>query len=371
MHYFDRYTSNTTAGSANQLFFEPSLSTEQCIGRVYYRVYAAGEYNYSFLYSNVTDSTFDHGDRSRANRILPSWTIHALRAAVVSNADPNLLRSEDMHSVTFDGNEEKAVRPGEFFESDPIRLCASATDYICLEYIFSGTQIPYHEERIIPSFRRINGTWTDSAQVPFLGMLGCDREVEARICFWGDSITQGIGTEYDSYAHWNAEVARLLGAKYSYWNLGIGYGRATDAASLGAWFYKAKHSDLCVVCFGVNDILQTGNENLIKESLTRIVQNLKSSGVVTVLQAIPPFNYDEAQRKVWEHVNTYIKEELSDSVDAVFDPTALLGEENAPHMARYGGHPNAEGCSLWARELAPVIQKALERIHKNKTDTER
>jgi len=365
VQYFDRYVSNTVAGSANQLFFTPADPCERCVGRVYYRVHASGEFNYSFLYSNVTDSTFDHGDVSRANRVLAPWTLHALRVGVTSSADPATLGRECMFSVTFGGKTEKTVQPGEFFESDPIRLSANAGEYVCLEYVFSGREIPYHEERIIPTFRYLNGVWTDSAHVPFLGMLGCERNVKARVCFWGDSITQGIGTERDSYTHWNAQLARTLGTDYSYWNLGIGYGRATDAASLGAWFYKAKHADLCVVCFGVNDILQTGNADLIKESLTLIVQNLKALGIAVVLQTVPPFDYNAVQRTVWENVNAYIKNSLGNLADAVFDTVTVLGTEHAPHMARYGGHPNADGCALWARALAPVVKSVLEHVKKN------
>ena len=362
MQYFEHYTSNTTAGSANQLYFAPESEEESCVGRVYYRVYAGGEYHYSFLYSNVIDSTFDHGNISRANRILPTWNIHSLRVSVTASADPNMLKSDDMSLVTFDGKPQKSVLPGMFFSSDPIKLTARADEYICLEYTFSGSSIPYHEERIIPAYRLLNGKWTDSAQVPFLGMLGCDRAVSARIAFWGDSITQGIGTERNSYTHWNACVARLLGEKYAYWNLGIGFGRAADAASLGAWFYKAKHTDVAIVCFGVNDILQTGNEELIKESLTTIVKSLKAEGITVILQTVPPFDYNEEQKTVWEHVNKYIKEELSTLADAIFDTVPVLGNSETPHMARYGGHPNATGCAAWAEALAPLIQSVIQKV---------
>ncbi len=364
MQYFKRYASNTTAGSASQLFFCPKDEKEELVGRIYYRLTAGGMHSYSFLYSNVTDSTFDHGDRSRCNRILPPWKIRSLLVGICKSADPNAHDGASFVPVTFGGAREKEVHAGEFFTTDPVTLSARAGDYLCIECTFCGACIPYHEERIIAAYRQVSGGWEDSALVPFPGMIGCDRAVDARVVFWGDSITQGIGTEKNSYTHWNARVAEALGNRYSYWNLGIGFGRATDAASLGAWFYKAKNCDLAVVCFGVNDILQTCNEPLIKESLTTAVNALRDAGVTVVLQTVPPFDYNEEQRAVWESVNSYIKETLAPLCAAVFDTVSVLGEPDAPHRARYGGHPDARGCDLWAEALTPTLAAVLDGLTK-------
>lgn len=363
MDYFHHYTSNTTAGSANQLFFSPECSAKPITGRVYYRVFAGGTYNYSILFSNIIDSTFNHGEISRCNRIIASWKLLEVRIAVTESCDPNLLDSHSMCPVTFDGNAQKVVAPGEFFTSDEIALTAKSGDYVCMEYIFCGNEIPYHEERIIPAFIKHEGKWIDSARVPFLGMLGCDRLVKSRIVFWGDSITQGIGTERNSYDHWNARLAELLGKEYAYWNLGIGFGRASDAASLGSWFYKAKQADLAVVCFGVNDLLQTGNAEQIKRDLTTIVDALTKSRVKVILQTVPPFDYQGDLIDKWKSVNDYIKTVLAPRVEAVFDNTSVLSASvDEPQKARFGGHPNAEGCHLWAEALYPVMKDVLGRM---------
>ena len=363
MDYFSKYTSNTTAGSANQLFFSPISAVEPLTGRVYYRVFASGTYNYSFLFSNVLDSTFDHGDVAKRNRIIDTWNLHETRVAVTKTCDPYALNTKDMQQITFGGGPRKQVAPGEFFTSDPIELCAESGDYVCVEYVFSGREIPYHEERIIPAYVMQDGKWFDSARVPFLGMLGCDRPVKRRIVFWGDSITQGIGTERNSYDHWNARLAELLGDDYSYWNLGIGFGRASDASSLGAWFYKAKHADLAVVCFGVNDLLQTGDDAQIKRDLSEIVEALTRAGVRIILQTVPPFNYQGDLIEKWKGVNEYIKTVLAPRVEAVFDNGTVLSlSASEPQTARFGGHPDAEGCRLWAEALLPVMREVLNRF---------
>lgn len=368
MQYFKEYVSNTTAASANQLFFCPTRADVPLTGRVYYRVTAGGRFPYSFLYSNIIDSTYARGDVSRANRILPPWKILSLSVGVSADTDPRTLASEELTPVTFGGRRERTVHAGEFFHTDPVMIEADARDYLCLEYVFCGECIPYHEERIIAAYVKHGYRWEDSPHVPFLACLGVAREVDARIVFWGDSITQGIGTEFNSYTHWNARVAQSLGDRYACWNLGIGYGRAADAASLGAWFYKAKHADLAVVCFGVNDILQTGNAAALKESLATAVRALKNEGVAVVLQTVPPFDYNEEHRAVWEEVNDYLKEELAGEVDALFDVVPVLGERGSEHRARYGGHPNARGCARWADALTPVLREVLERLHNKETE---
>jgi len=363
LNYFHTYTSNTTAASANQLFFTRIPPVKPSIGRVYYRVFAGGTHNYSFLFSNILDSTFDHGDIAKCNRIIDTWKLICVRVAVTDNCKPETLESVDMLPLTFGGKYEKTVAPGEFFVSDALSLTAKKGDYICVEYAFNGKNIPYHEERIIPAFIKQDGRWIDSARVPFLGMLGCDRPVKHRVVFWGDSITQGIGTERNSYDHWNARLSEMLGEENAYWNLGIGFGRASDAASLGAWFYKAKHADLAVVCFGVNDLLQTGDAEQIKKNLSTIVDALNGEGVKVVLQTVPPFDYTGELIEKWKDVNVYIKTVLADRVEAVFDNGPVLSvSEDEPQKTRFGGHPNAEGCRLWAEALYPVMKDVLGRM---------
>ena len=363
MNYFSRYTSNTTAASANQLFFSPISAVKPTTGRVYYRVFAGGTYRYSLLFSNILDSTFDHGDIAKRNRVIDTWHLDGVRVAVTDNCDPNTLNSDDMLPLTFGGAHEKKVAPGEFFTSDALALTAKCGDYVCVEYRYRGKEIPYHEERIIPAYVQQDGKWFDTSRVPFLGMLGCDRPVKKRIVFWGDSITQGIGTERNSYDHWNARLAEMLGKEYAYWNLGIGFGRASDASSLGAWFYKAKHADLAVVCFGVNDLLQTGDSEAIKRDLTEIVDALTRARVKVLLQTVPPFNYTGDLIEKWKDVNAYIKNELATRVEAVFDNSTVLSlSADEPQKTCFGGHPNAEGCRLWAEALYPVMKDVLGRM---------
>lgn len=364
-----RYSSNTIAGSGNQYFFLPEKESVQT-GRIFYKISHAGEYNYSLMFSNTIDSTYSDGEISHKNLICDSWNIIQARVAqcdknaIIQNfTDPEIAnainnKEYEFTTITFNGNVGKEVSPGEFFCSDSIKLSFDKDDYLCLEISFSGVMIPYHEETLLPVFVKDDNGWAYNNKMPFASMIGCDRTVKAKIGFLGDSITQGMGTPLNSYMHWNAILSHKLGDKYACWNLGLGYGRANDMASDGAWAYKAKQNDILFVCYGVNDIIQGSSEKQIMEDLTAIVLFLKKENKKVILLTIPPFDYTSDNILKWENVNNYIRNELSEKVDLVFDVVPILQKNNRePYLAKYGGHPNVDGCKVLAEEIYKELIK--------------
>ncbi|MBR6764765.1 MAG: SGNH/GDSL hydrolase family protein [Clostridia bacterium] len=355
MQFFKTYSSNTLAGTGNQCHFS---APNGGVGRVYYKVRRGGQSNYSFLWSNILDSTFASGAEFHKNMICDSWVVESVRAGVCASADPEC--QIELIPVTFGGKLEKEVAPGEFFASNPITLSPIAGDYICLEIAFRGNAIPFHQEIQIASYRKEGEGWISSPKLPVPGMVGCDYPVKTRVAFFGDSITQGIGPAFNSYTHWNAVVAEKLPDDVACWNIGLGYGRAEDAASGGAWMFKALQNDLIVVCFGVNDINHYEDYEKTRHDLETIVTILKKAGKKVLLQTIPPFDYNPKRKEIWLRLNHYIKTELAPRVDAIFDTVPILSpDSDHPEIAKYGGHPNEEGCRLWGEALAPVIQKLL------------
>lgn len=361
MEYFKKYSSNTLAGSGNQFFFynENEQQTRSC---TLYKVASGGEYPYSFLFSNTIDSTYSNGAISHKNLVIDTWTIEQMLVGVCSRCDEeSFTYPKKMVQVLFGGQKQKAVNPAELFCTDPVTLNAKNGEYICVEIVFSGNMIPYHEESIIPSFIYHNGEWIASKKHPFVSMVGIQRPAKKKIAFLGDSITQGIGTPINSYEHWNAVFANLLGNEYAYWNLGLGYGRADDAASDGVWLYKAKQNDIVFVCYGVNDIFQGYSADTIKKNLQTIVDKLHEFGICVIIQTIPPFNYSEEQRGKWQEINNFIKCELK-NVELVFDCVKYLAKnESEPHMAKYGGHPDSDGCKVWGEALFEAATKVIEK----------
>ena len=118
----------------------------------------------------------------------------------------------------------------------------------------------------------------------------------------------------------------------------IGFGRASDIASLGAWMYKAIQNDLLVVCYGVNDIMQGASAERVKGDLLTTVNYLLKQGKRVILQTVPPFNYNEEQKTRWLEVNRYIKDELAQKVELVFDVVPYLClDSDHPEIAKFGG----------------------------------
>lgn len=358
MKYFENFTSNTVAGSGNQFFFINDDPTEIHKGRIFFKIFKGGRYNYSILFSNIIDSTFNDGAISHKNIVCDEWYIKNMKIGSCSECSADRMTEvNNFTDLTFGGNLSKTVMPGEMFSSDPVSLDLADEQYICLEISFSGKMIPDHQETLVPSFLYENDNWIPSPLMPFPSMIGCDRKVKKRIAFFGDSITQGIGTEVNSYSHWNACTSHLLGCDNSYWNLGLGFGRADDAASDGVWLFKAKQADVVIMCFGVNDILHGYTAEQIIHNLRYTVTKLKERNIKVVVQTVPPFDYDEAHKATWLMVNEYIKNELSQYCELIFDTVPVLCDKTKGiEFSAYGGHPNAHGCLLWGKALYEALK---------------
>ncbi|MBQ7793657.1 MAG: hypothetical protein IJ366_03970 [Clostridia bacterium] len=134
MQYFNKYVSNTLAASSNQAVFLADDENRIYTSRAYYKIFAKGEYNYSFLFSNITDSTF--GVNSHRNFVCESWTLCGMRVGACKECDTEkMTEPEKLYTVTFDEKSEKTVMPGEFFASDAIKLCFVGR---CSVRIFEG-----------------------------------------------------------------------------------------------------------------------------------------------------------------------------------------------------------------------------------------
>ena len=347
-NYFKTYVSNTLASTQNQVTFVSDGTRQR--GRVFLKAFVSGTYEYSFLFSDTINSTYAGGDISKVNETCGNWTIHS--AKVITTLSAN---EEKITQLTFNKKEEKNVAAGETFKSDPVMLdIDSGADFI-VEIEFSGTKIPYFEEAIVPIYRFENGEWVLNKRVPLPEMVGIARKVEKRIGFLGDSITEGIGVACGSYDHWNAKIAEMTGDKYSYWNIGIGFARAADAASNGAWLAKAKEMDAVTICLGVNDMGRYSATE-IKCNIESIVRILQDNKVRTILFTVPPFDYQGENLEKWRNINAYILNELS-KITEVYDVVPVWGDK-APNEQRaiYGGHPNAEGCLKLALDFVEKVK---------------
>lgn len=330
--FYSHYASDCTAGCGNQLLTRLEKPVTK-IGRCWFRLRCGGE-NYALLFSNQIDSTYDDGSISRANDVGGEWTIDAMRVGLCAGVgkEPAV-----WHTVTFGRKAQKLVFGKEPFATDTIPLGAEAGAWLCYEITLTGSCYPYHEEAVL--------TMVPDKQIPLPLMIGCDRPVTRKIGFLGDSITQGCGTEDDSYTHWVARIADALPKEYSVWDLGIGYARSSDAASDQGWLARAKQCDTVHVCFGVNDVLRGRSPEEILRDLRTIIKKLKEAGCSVILLTVPPFDLEGEAEERWRKVNNAIRNNLWKEADGYFDIASVLGQP-APNdnLCIYGGHPNGEGC---------------------------
>ena len=361
MDYFCRYVSDCAMGSGNQSVFRPDDPERIYTCRTYYRLTFGGTQRYSLLYSNILDSTFSDGTLSHRNQLIDSWRICGCRIGLCRQAGmENPEDPDELHTVMFDGRTEKTAAPGEFFSTDPVLLCAEPDDFLCVEMDFCGRELPCHPESWLPGFLKTEKGWEYTTCIPFASMVGSDRKVSKRLNFMGDSITQGIGTQKNSYLHAAALTAKKLGTDTAVWDIALGFGRGNDAATDGAWLYKARQADAVIVCFGVNDLFRVQAGALLKDDLTAIVRTLKKNGQKVLIETVPPFDFEGNLRDTWEEVNRFILEELSGEADGVFDVVPVLGMKDDPAKAKYGGHPDERGNAAWAEALYPAVRKLLE-----------
>ena len=123
----------------------------------------------------------------------------------------------------------------------------------------------------------------------------------------------------------------------------------------------AKQNDIVFVCYGVNDIIHGYSADAIKKNLQTIVDKLHERGIRVIMQTVPPFDYSEEYRIEWQEVNNFIKHEIK-NVEVVFDCVKCLAKNNhEPHMAKYGGHPNSEGCKVWGEALFEAVAEVIEK----------
>ncbi len=361
MNYFDKYISATPAATGNQSFFATKNPTDINTSRIYYKIRYSGKNIFSLLFSNTVDSTFSNGAHSRKNRVISPYEIISAKAGITKLCDCNTaVEPDNFIELRFDGKSTKLVGAGEFFHTDDFTLTLDKGDYLCLELKFRGKEMPCHPECNIPTFVIQDGKFVPSINTPLPSMVGVRKENATRLAFWGDSITQGIGTPKNSYDHYAAKIADGLGENVAVWDIGIGYARADDAASGGAWMYKARQNDIIVVCFGVNDILHEGaryGAEGICERLKTIVTELKEFGLKVVIQSVPPFDYNDVNRAKWEKVNAHVVSELAPICDGYFNNVPILCKDGFPWLSKYGAHPNSVGHALWGEALGKYLKE--------------
>lgn len=364
---FDTYVSNTVVATGNNTVIP---NAEHVTYRAWLPVEAAGEFEYCFYFSNTVDSTWDDGSAAYAAKSGGSYTIES---ATISDGgiefDANVAPTSSV-AVTFSGNAEKEVAPDETFWSDPVTFDVPEGHYLLWEWTVNGSEIPaicmsnltqaYADKGDDKGFIYVN-------EIPLPQMFGCKRDVETRIVTLGDSVTQGCQTSENAYQFWAAQTLNQLGTeRYSLWNLGLGYARATDCAQGGDWLKRAvSGADVITVAFGTNDIISGpygGNGHAtaeeIEEAVRTITKTCTDAGIETFLWNSPPFDLTPELDAIRSAYNENVENIAKDYGAHYFDAASLLADPTDASKTVHGQHPDDVGGTILADALVTAIQDA-------------
>jgi lysophospholipase L1-like esterase len=340
-----------------------------------YRSYAkprvSGAASWRFWVSNTTDSTYGAGP-PMPNVPGGAWRIEAATVGDGGTGPVGSLVAGTSVPVTFGGAASRDVAPGERFWSDPVALDLPDGHLLAFTWALSGSiagpAMTYAHSSFTTSY--YNGTMNiagdESAGSLFASndtlfaphAFASDRPVTTRLCFLGDSITQGVGSSRNTYSFWVAKIADGLDPSIGIWNLGSGWARAADAASDGAWLWQAKQCTEVAVILGVNDIASDHvNATQLLGYLTTIVTLLKQHDPTTkvILFTVPTFNFTGDAYIAWKTVNDTIRTSPPAGVDRVFDVATVLSQpapnDGLVQVGLSGGadaHPNDAGSAAIA-----------------------
>jgi lysophospholipase L1-like esterase len=361
--------SGTVVGIPGNEFVAVSAAPFLTTYRTFVRSRAPGPTNWVFWMSNAQDSTFGVGPPN-PNTPGPVWQIEAAFAGDGGTGHGGAVPGT-LVPVTFGGSTTRTVQPGEKFWSDPVMLDLPDGDDLVFTWAVSaqatGPTMPATSAPFLTTFFANGKNLADqesnagfSASYDMLvapQLFATDRPISKRLCFLGDSITQGIGSTRDMYRYWVAKIADGLGPDVGVWNLGSGWARAADAASDGFWLWKAKQCDEVAVALGVNDIINSQrSSDQILADLTTILDALKAHNpaVKTILFTIPTFNFALTPYATWKAVNDTILATPPASADRVFDIAAVESQpppNDGKLMVGYSsgdGHPNDTGSAAIA-----------------------
>ncbi len=366
---FKTYPSNIPSGTSHNwilCYHTPRHIT----ARGYFRVLSHKPDVWRFWFSNAVDSTFSDGAVAYPDRPGGNWKILSARvgdggAYVCAPMDtPNPVTN--WTNVTFDdGKTDRDVVSGERFWSDEVSFSLPAGHMLVWEWEIYGNEIPCTPDSQAATFTAFDDEpLTAHAECPLPDLFGAKRDAAVgdkrnaagRVVFLGDSITEGCGTRNNHYENWAARIALALGETYSFWNIGLGWARGSDAAEHEYWKYKAAQGDTVCLVTGVNDILHGkyqgthfAHADEIVTTVEKLVRYLKNAGCRVILFTIPPFDFNAEQYMVWKTLRYAYPALAAELGVELYDFSASL-DGRPPYGNRFihGPHPDGSGGSAAA-----------------------
>lgn len=212
-----------------------------------------------------------------------------------------------------------------------------------------------------------------------LALVGCEREAEeveqveeevyvGRIVAVGDSLTAGFGLEESET--YPAQLQRKLqedGRKFEVINAGVSGETSSGALSRLNWILT-QNPDIVILEIGANDGLRGLDLSVPRDNISKILQQLKESGVVTILAGM---------NMVWNLGPQYTSEfnalypALAKEYEVIFMPFFLQGVAAVAELnAEDGIHPNAKGYAVVVENLYPYVIEAIQKLEQQRQESQ-
>lgn len=348
---FTTYVSNTVVSTGNNFYIEKA---ENITYRAYLPVEQYGELEYKFFFTNMVDSTYAKGKNAFVGKDGGAYTVS--NAVIADGGTSTEDEITNRTPVTFGGKETKEVAADESYWSDPVTMNIPEGHYMVWEWTVSGEGIPCNKMASLTSTASSadGETFQFCDEIPLPQIIGAKRDVKHTVAAIGDSITQGCQTEQMKYEFWASKISTQLGSDVAFFNCGLGWARASDAASNENWLSRVSQYDTVIVAFGTNDIVSGkygGKKSTAEEIegyLDTIVSYLTEKGCDVILFNAPPQDFKETNEGIRTALNEKIPAIAEKYGAKFFDFSALLSTEDEPGKAVYGGHPNGEGGTVVA-----------------------
>lgn len=348
---FTTYVSNTVVSTGNNFYIEKA---ENITYRAYLPVEQYGELEYKFFFTNMVDSTYAKGKDAFVGKDGGAYTVS--NAVIADGGTSTEDEITNRTPVTFGGKETKEVAADESYWSDPVTMNIPEGHYMVWEWTVSGEGIPCNKMSSLTSTASSadGETFEFCDEIPLPQLIGAKRDVKHTVAAIGDSITQGCQTEHMKYEFWASKISTQLGSDVAFFNCGLGWARASDAASNENWLSRVSQYDTVIVAFGTNDIVsgkyggKKSTAEEIEKYLDTIVSYLTEKGCDVILFNAPPQDFKETNEGIRTALNEKIPAIAEKYGAKFFDFSALLSTEDEPGKAVYGGHPNGEGGTVVA-----------------------
>lgn len=249
---FTTYVSNTVVSTGNNFYIEKA---ENITYRAYLPVEEYGELEYKFFFTNMVDSTYAKGKDAFVGKDGGAYTVS--NAVIADGGTSTEDKITNRTPVTFGGKETKEVAADESYWSDPVTMNIPEGHYMVWEWTVSGEGIPCNKMSSLTSTASSadGETFEFCDEIPLPQIIGAKRDVKHTVAAIGDSITQGCQTEQMKYEFWASKISTQLGSDVAFFNCGLGWARASDAASNDNWLSRVSQYDTVIVAFGTNDIV--------------------------------------------------------------------------------------------------------------------